>query len=98
MRILREETVSGMNGVDIADFCGTNDPINLQIAFRARRPPDTDRLICQLDVKRIDVSLGINGNRWNFQFFAGSNDPQRDLAAVGNQNFIKHDYFTRKSG
>jgi hypothetical protein len=49
-------------------------------------------------VKRVDVSLGINGNRWNFQFFAGSNDPQRDLAAVGNQNFIKHNYFTRKSG
>ncbi len=87
-----------MNRVDIADFCGAYDPIDFQIAFRTRRPADTDRLVGQLNVKRVDVGLGIDGYRWNTQFFASSDDPQRDLAAVGNQDFVKHDYFTRNSG
>ncbi len=66
MRIFREETVSGMNGVDIADFCRADNSIDLQIAFRARWSTDTNRLVRQLDVKRVDVSLGINGNRSEF--------------------------------
>jgi hypothetical protein len=49
-------------------------------------------------VERIHVSLGIDGDRWNPQFFASPDNPQRDLTAVGNQDFIKHGYFTRNSG
>ena len=98
MGVLREETVSGMNRIGIADFCRADDSIDFQIAFLTRRPTDAHRLVGQLNVKRVDVCLGIDGHCWNPQFFASSDDSQRDLTAVGNQDFVKHDYFTRKSG
>jgi hypothetical protein len=98
MRVLREKTVPWMNRVGIADLGGAYYPIDFQIAFRAWRSTDTHRLVGQLNVKRVDVDLRIDRYRRNTQFFASSYDPQRDLATVGNQDFVKHDYFTRNNG
>jgi hypothetical protein len=98
VRILREKTVTRVDRVDVADLGGAYYPIDFQIAFRARRWTNTYRLVGQLDVKRVYVNLRINRHRGNTQFFASSDDPQRDLAAVGNQDFVKHDYFTRNNG
>jgi hypothetical protein len=98
MRIFSEKPVPRMNCIDIADLRGADDPIDFQVAVRTRRPADTDRFICQLDVQRVDIRLGINGDSWYPEFFAGADNPQCDLAAIGDQDFIEHNYFTLKSG
>src|ERR1700739_2662446 len=96
MRIFREKSVPGMDRIGIRNFGSADDPVDLQIAFRTRRTSNAHRLVGQLDVERVDIGLGIDRYRRNTQFFASSDDPQRDLAAVSDQDFIKHNYFTRK--
>ncbi len=90
MRVLGQKTVAGMNRIDIADLRRADDPIDLQITLAARRLADADRFVGQLDVQRIDVRLGIDRDRPDPEFFAGANDAQRDLAAIGDQDFAEH--------
>ena len=55
MRVLGEESLAGMNRVDIADLGRAHDPIDFQITLKAGRRTDADRFIRELDVQRIDV-------------------------------------------
>ena len=91
MRVLGEEPITGMNRIDIANLGCAHDAIDFQITFRARRRADADGFIRKLNVQRIDVRFRINRQRANAELFAGANDAQRDLTAIGNQNFLKHD-------
>ena len=88
--VLGQETVSGMNGVHVPDFRRAQDPIDLQITFRARGRPDTNCFIRQLDVKGVDVGFRINRQGPNPEFLASPDDPQSNLAAVSDQDFFKH--------
>src|SRR6266446_5812378 len=107
MRVLGEETVAGMNSVDISHLGRAHDAIDFQITFIARCGADADRFVRQLDMERIDVRFGINRQRANAEFFASANDAQRDLTAISNQDFFEHvplprvggsiNYRTRKS-
>src|SRR6476469_8026494 len=90
MRVLSEESVAGMNRVNIADLGRAHDPIDFQITFKAGRRTDTDRFIGELDVQRIDVCLRIDRESANAEFLAGANYPQRDLSAISNENFLEH--------
>ena len=51
MRVLRQKSVAGMNGIDVANLGRAHDPIDLQVAFRARRRSDTHRFIRQLNMQ-----------------------------------------------
>ena len=42
------------------------------------------------DVERRPVGIGIHGDGADAHFAQGANDAQRDLAAIGYQNFLKH--------
>src|SRR5262249_7273922 len=53
MRVLGEESVAGMNRVNVADLGRAHDSINSQITLKAGRRTDTDRFIGQLNVQRI---------------------------------------------
>ena len=90
MRVLGEEPIAGMNRINIADLGRAHDPIDFQITFEAGRRADADRFIGELDVQRIDVCFRIDRERANAEFLAGANDPQRDLSAISNQNFLEH--------
>ena len=81
-----------MNRIDIADLGRAHDPIDFQITLQAGRRTDADRFIGELDVQRIDVCFRIDRQRANAEFLAGANHPQRDLSAIGNQNFLEHDW------
>jgi hypothetical protein len=37
----------------------------------------------------LGVGSGMNGHRWNAKLSAGTLDPQRDLATVGDQNLME---------
>ena len=55
MRVLREESVAGMNRIDVANLGCAHDAIDFQITFRAWRRANTDRFIRKLNMQRIDV-------------------------------------------
>ena len=58
----------------------------------ARKTPGTGLLDCvgQPDMKGVPIQIGIHRNRGDSQLLAGPDDPDRDLATVGNQDFRQH--------
>ncbi len=90
MGVLGQKAVAGMDRIDIADFGRADDAIDLEITFLTGGFTDTDGLIRQLDVEGIDVRLGIDGQRLDPEFLAGADDAQRDLAAIGDEDLVKH--------
>src|SRR5438046_9946565 len=85
MRILREEPITGMNRIDIANLGCAHDAIDFQITLGARRRADADGFIRKLNVQRIDVRFRINRQSANAELFARSNEPQLDLPDIGKQ-------------
>ena len=79
-----------MNGIDIGDLGGTDDAIDFQIAFASRCRADADRLVGKLHMKGVYVRFGINSNGADSQLLAGAYDPQGNLPAIGDKNFLKH--------
>src|SRR5262249_8404983 len=64
--------------------------VDFQVTFRAWRRADADGFISKLNMQRIDVRFRINSQGANAQLFTGTNDAQRDLAPISNQNFLEH--------
>src|SRR5438309_11732981 len=86
MRVLGEETVAGMNSVDISHLGRAHDAIDFQITFIARCGADADRFVRQLDMKRIAVRPRINRECANAEFLASANDAQRELTENSTQD------------
>jgi hypothetical protein len=90
VRVLGQETVPGMDRIHVAHFGGAHDPVDLQITFRAGRRADTNRFVGQLDMERIDVGFGIDGESPDPQLLAGPDDAERDFAPIRDKNFLEH--------
>src|SRR5205085_7964358 len=82
VRVLGEKSIAGMDRIHVAHFGRAHDPIDFQIALRTRRRADADGFVGELDVERIDIRFGINGERADAEFLARADDAQRDLAPV----------------
>ncbi len=87
---LRQEPVAGMNRVGAGDLGRAQHRRHVQVAVGAARRPDADVLVREADVQRILVGLRVHRDGLDAQFAAGANDPQRDLPAVGDQDFLEH--------
>jgi hypothetical protein len=87
MRILRQETVPGMDGVGAGDLGRADNPVQFQVALTCGRRTDTHRLVCQLDVEGLAVGLGVHRYRLDVELSASPNDPDGYFAAVCNQYF-----------
>ena len=48
-------------------------------------------MIGELDMHRIDIRLGVNGDRFDVEFAAGTDDAKGDFATIGNQDAFEHD-------
>jgi len=44
---------------------------------------------------QVVVSRGVNGNRLDAHFFAGSENPQGNFTTIGNYNFVEHIFSAR---
>ena len=44
------------------------------------------------------IGLGVDGHGLDAEFFAGANDPQRDLSTIGDEHFLKHGLLRCGSG
>src|SRR5512136_3012573 len=79
-----------MDRVHVGDFRSADNLRNVEITFAASRGSDTNSFVGKANMERIAVGFRINGNRGDAQFFAGANDPQGDLPAIGYKDFLEH--------
>ena len=71
-----------MNGVDIPDLGGRDDPVYFQVTLSAGTGSDTDRFIGGLDVEGVVICLGVDGEGANAHVFARADNAKGDFAAI----------------
>src|SRR3954447_19505905 len=62
---------------------GVDHRRDVEVTRRRRRRPDADRSVGRAHVTRGRVGVRVDRHRLDPQFVAGTDDPQRDLAAIG---------------
>jgi alpha-D-ribose 1-methylphosphonate 5-triphosphate synthase subunit PhnG len=92
-----------MDGVGAGDFGGGDDRGDIEVALARCGGTDADVVVGIADVERVAVGLGMDSDGLQAHFLAGQDDAQRDLAAVGDEDFrdcrhrSRYDSFTAKS-
>ena len=64
---------------------------DIQVGINAGRPADAYRLICELYMQAVLICGGINGYGLDAHLPAGADDPESDLAAIGDEYLLKVD-------
>ena len=85
LRVLGQESVTGVHGFGPRDFGGGDDPRHLEVRLRRPGRPDTDGLVGEAHVQRFLVRFRVDRDRRNVQLPAGPDDTERDLAPVRDQ-------------
>ena len=89
--VLGKETVAWVNCYRVGDFGSADDGRNVQVAVGSSGGADAHRLIGQTHMHQIAIGAGMHGHSLDTQLLAGPEYTKGDFAAVGNQNFIKHE-------
>ncbi len=87
--ILRQKSVPWMNGVAPGDQRRADDGRDVVVRPRRLRRADADRLIGQPHRQRLSIGIAVRHHRAHTQVVAGAQNPERDLAPVGNQNLAE---------
>src|SRR5579871_3238355 len=88
--VLGEESVTGMNRFGAGDLARGDDRRDVQVALRARGRTDANAFIGKAHMHRIGVRRGMHRHCGDTHLLAGAVDAERNLAAVGNENFFEH--------
>ena len=88
--VLRQKTVAGMDGLDVADFGGADDAVDFQITVGGFRRADAICFVGQIEIARTAIGFAEDGHGFDAQFAAGADDPQRNFAPIGHQNAFEH--------
>src|SRR3990167_2430237 len=101
--IFRQEAVAGVNRIGAGNFSRRQDARLFEIAFRRWRGTDTDAFVGKAHGHGVTVGFRMDDDRLQSHFLARAVDAQRNLAAVGDQDFADvawfgHDYSIRTSG
>ena len=90
--VLAQEAVTGMDRLRVGDFRRGDDRRHVEVAVGRRRRTDADRLVGHGDVLEVAIDGGMHRDRADAQRVARAQDAQRDLAAVGDDDFIQHGF------
>src|SRR2546421_5929081 len=90
VRVLGQEAVAGVDRDRVGDFRGADDRRHVEIAGGRGRWPDTHRFIGEQHVLEAVVRGGVHRHGLDAELPAGAQDPQRDLAAVGDDDLLDH--------
>jgi hypothetical protein len=74
----------------LAISAAADDAADLQVALAARAGSDADGLVSEVNVHRIDIRFGINGDGFDIEFLAGADDAEGDFATIGYEDFFEH--------
>ena len=88
--VLGQKTVPRMDRARPRCLRGREELVDRQVAFRGGRPSDPDRLVREQHVRGPTVHIGVDRDRLEAFLVAGADDPNRDLAAVRDQNLVEH--------
>ena len=83
---LGEEPVAGMDRLGTGQRGRLEDRLDPEVALRRRRRADADRLVGGADVGGVGVGIAEDRDRLDAQLAAGPDDPDGDLAAVGDED------------
>ena len=75
-----------MDGLRARSCSRVEDPFLVQIALRGRAGADEIRLVGKAHVERGAIRFGVDGDRRDPELTERSEDADRDLAAVCNEN------------
>ena len=89
-RVLGQEAVAGMHGVGAGDLAGGEQRRDVEVAVARRRRADADALVGEAHMHGVGVGGRMHGDRRDAELLAGAQDAQRDLAAIGDQDFLEH--------
>jgi hypothetical protein len=79
-----------MDGIHIGDLSRSDDSISPQVTVGAARPAYANGLVGQLNVKGLDIGLGINRKGLYAELSTSSDDAEGDFTAVGDEDFLDH--------
>ena len=83
-----QEAVSGVHERGLRLRGDLHDPVDRQVGGRREGGSDPERLVRHLHVQSVPVGVGVDGNRGDAEIAARPRDPDRDLAAVGDQELL----------
>ena len=89
-RIFREKPVARVDRIGAGDLAGREERWNIEIAVPCRRRANADALVGKPHVHGIGIGGRVHGDRWNAELLAGAQDPECDLATIGDENFVEH--------
>src|SRR5205823_6153692 len=81
--------VAGVDRVHVGDFRRADDGGDVEIAARALRRADADRLVGEAYVGAVAIGLRVNRHRLDSQLFAGGDDANGNFAPIGDQDLLK---------
>jgi len=88
--VLGQKAVAGVHGVGAGDLAGGEQIGDVEIAVLGGRRADADALVGEPYMHRVAVGGRMHRNRRDAELLAGAQDPQRDLATIGNEDFFEH--------
>lgn len=88
--VFAEEAVAWVDGVDAVAAGGVEDSGLMKVAFGGRGGAEVGGFIGGADVEGGAVGVGIDGYAADAELAEGSGDADRDLAPVGDQDFLEH--------
>ncbi len=86
-RVLGQEPVAGMHRVGARPARDVEDRVDVEVAAGRLVRTEVEGLMRLAHVARGAVAVGIDGDGRQPQFAARANDPNGDLAAVGDEDF-----------
>jgi hypothetical protein len=89
--VLGQEADAGMDRIGAGDRRGRQDRRHVEIAAARRRRADAHALVGQPHVHGVGVRGRVHGDRLDAELAARTVDAQRDLAAVGYEDFFEHE-------
>ena len=88
--ILGKKAVARMHRVRAGDLAGGEQRRNVEVAVARGRRADAHALFGKPHMHGVLVGGGMHGDGRNAQLLAGAQHTQRDLAAICDQNLVKH--------
>ena len=79
-----------MNAGRVCHFSRADNSGHVQVALARLRRSDTDGLVRQQHVLQIVVGRRVHRDRLDAHLAAGAQNSKRDLATIGNYDFIQH--------
>src|SRR5437879_4725240 len=80
-----------MDSIYVRNLGSANYGRDIEVTFRRSWRPDANRLVGESDVQRIAVCFAVNGYGADSELLVRAYNAQRNLTAIGNQDFLEHE-------